>query len=533
MSGNFDLIIENGTIVDGTGQKAYRANVGVTAGRIAALGDLGSAAAGRRVDASEKIVCPGFIDAHCHTDVYAEHYPDAGGKVMQGVTTDVCGLCGTSAAPIGTGHLEEYRARNAGAIPEERFRRIDARSFGEYLTLMNARGNATNLAMFVGNGNLRAHAVGYENRPATAAELDAMKDMLRRSMDEGALGLSSGLTYVPSLFASTDELAELCKTLRPYGGIYNSHMRNESDRVDVSVREVIEIAEKSGCRGHVSHLKMMGRRNHGRAEECLELIEDANRRGVPVTFDVYPYTAGSTALKTLLPDWVLSRGFGDFSILETERERILNDLQKDDWDNIALSCGYDAIVVSGAGSSRDGKSLAEIAREIKKTPYDALVAVLRSTDGEAGMIYHAMAEADVRTLLKSRYCMLGTDAYARRYDGPTAAGKPHPRNYGGFPRYIRRYLRDERLLSLEEGIYRITELPAQTFGLRERGTLKTGNHADIAIIDIETVRDTATWDNPAQKPEGIEYVLIDGRMAVERGRHTGLRPGKGLVRGRG
>jgi N-acyl-D-amino-acid deacylase len=526
------VIIENGLIVDGKGGKAYPSDIGITGEKIELVGDLKNISAERNIDASGKIVCPGFIDAHCHTDAYAAYYPDAEGKLMQGVTSDICGLCGISAAPVGNGHLEEYRARNSGVIPEKRFRNISAISFGKYLEVINLQGNATNMALFVGNGNLRAHAIGYENIPSAAANLKAMKDMLQRSMDEGAFGLSSGLTYVPSMFASTDELVELCKVMRPWNGIYNSHMRNESDKVDVSIREVIEISERSGCRGHVSHLKVMGHKNHGRAEECLRLIENANKRGVPITFDVYPYTAGSTALKTLLPDWVLSREFGDFSILNEERDKILDDFRKDNWDNIVLSCGYDAIVVSNAAGFEkyEGKNLLEIAMEMQKTPYDALAAVLRDTNGEADMIYHAMSEDDVQTFLKSRYCMLGTDSYARRYDGPTATGRPHPRNYGAFPRYIRRYLQNERFLALEEGIHKITALPARTFGLEKRGTLEVGNYADITIFDINAVKDTATWESPAQKPEGIDYVLVNGKIAVERSCcNAGQRAGKGLI----
>jgi N-acyl-D-aspartate/D-glutamate deacylase len=527
----FDIIIENGLIVDGTGREAYRGDIGIKEDKIRAIGDLMNASGKQRIDTMGRLVCPGFVDAHCHTDVYAEYYPEAEGKVMQGVTSDICGLCGTSAAPVGIGHLEEYRARNSGTIPKERFRRVDAVSFREYLHTINTQGNSTNMAMFIGNGNLRVHAVGYENRPASVEELETMKDMLQRSLDEGAFGLSSGLTYVPSMFASTDELVNLCEILTSKNGIYNSHMRNESDGVDISIREVIDIAQRSSCRGHVSHLKAMGSKNHGRAEECLELIENANNRGIPITFDVYPYTAGSTALKTLLPGWVLERKFDKFSLLDEKRDSILESLRKSDWDNIVLSCGYDAIVVSNtAGLDKyEGKSLLEIALEINKTPYDALVSVLKDTDGEAGMIYHAMSEEDVRTFLKSRYSMLSTDSYARRYEGPTAAGRPHPRNYGAFPRYIRRYLLDERLLTLEEGIHKITELPARTFGLKGRGVLKVGNYADITVLDTDSVKDTATWQKPAQKPQGIDYVLVNGSLVVNRGCPTGLRTGKGLI----
>lgn len=542
MPDRFDIIMENGTLVDGTGAPARRADIGIGGDKIAAVtspGALAGASAARRIDAAGKIVCPGFIDAHCHTDAYAEHWPDAEGKIMQGVTTDVCGLCGTGPAPIGTGHLEEYSARNRNFLPDGKEREIEAISFGRYLEDLRARGNSTNMALFTGNGNLRIHAAGYADRPADSAAMEAMKDMLRRSMDEGAFGLSTGLTYVPSRFAPTEELIELCRVMRPYGGIYNSHMRDESDRVAESVAEVIGIAEKSGCRGHVSHLKAMGLKNHGRAGECLELIERANGRGVPVAFDVYPYTAGSTALKTLLPDRILAETDGGFAALRGKKSEISRYLEghrtagDDDRENIVLLCGSDKVVVSAARglAAYEGKSLMQIAEELRGDPCDALIAVLEETDGQADMIYHSMSEEDVRTFMKSRYCMIGTDAYARHYEGPTASGKPHPRNYGGFPRYLRRYVLDGGLLSPEEGIHRITGLPAETFALKKRGILKEGYYADITIFDPANVADTATWEKPAQKPLGIEYVLIGGRPAVDRGEAAHIRAGKGLMPG--
>ena len=533
MPESFDIVIENGKVIDGTGNPSFHTDIGICGDRITALDNLKDASASRRIDAVGMTVCPGFVDAHCHTDAYAEYYPNAEGKVMQGITTDVCGLCGGSAAPVGEGHIDEYRSRNLDFIPEEKFRRIDPVSFDEYLRKIDLQGNATNMALFAGNGNLRTHAVGYEDRLPSSSELSEMKNLLRRCMEEGAFGLSSGLTYVPSMFASMEELLLLCEVMKPYGGIYDSHMRNESDRVVESVEEVIGIARKSGCRGHISHLKVMGKQNRGKAEKCLELIEEANKKGVAVTFDVYPYTAGSTALKTLLPGWVLSKGFGDFSVLENERERILKDLESGGWDNISLSCGYEGIFVSSAGglSEYEGKSLAGIADELGTTPYDAIVKVLRDTSGQAEMIYHSMSEEDVRMFLKSEYCVLGTDAYARHYRGPTAYGTPHPRNYGAFPRYLRRYVLESKLLGQEEGIRKITGLPSRIFGLKDRGILAPGNYADISVVNFDSVADTATWEKPAQKPKGIDWVLINGKVAVEQGTTADIRPGKGLRHG--
>ena len=265
-----DLILENSRIIDGTGRPAYIGDVGIYNGMIVEIGTLKNMEAEERIDINGDVLCPGLVDSHCHTDMYAEQFPEALGKIMQGVTTDVCGLCGDSPAPVGNGHLEEFQAHQTYGLPGARpFRPL---SFKEYGQIM-AEGTSTNMALFVGNANLRVHAIGYEDRPASQKELDEMAGMLKESMGEGAFGLSTGLTYVPSGFSREEELAELCKYLVPFDGIYNSHMRNEGDRIEEAIREVIRILQKSGCRGHISHLKLSGIKTHGKAEQCLRVID--------------------------------------------------------------------------------------------------------------------------------------------------------------------------------------------------------------------------------------------------------------------
>lgn len=525
----FDVIIENGTVIDGTGKEPIKSDIGVINGKIKSIGNLCTASAKVKIDASGQYVCPGFIDAHNHTDTYSRAFPGAEGKILQGVTTDICGLCGGSAAPIGAGCIDEYVNRNKNLLPQFVFNPIYPISFSEYIEEVGKRGNSTNMAMFVGNSNLRIHAIGYENRKASHEELEVMKKMLSQAMESGAFGLSTGLTYVPSMFASTDELIELCKAMVPYGGIYNSHMRNEGNSVIESVKEVIEIAERSGCHGHISHLKVMGRNNHGKSHECLKLIEEANREGINITFDVYPYTAGSCGLGTLLPDWVLSIGFeDDFAALIDNRDRIIKDMEKDDWDNISLSCGYNNIFIGNAGefSQYEGKSIAQIAKENGISEIDAVFKVLADSKGQATMIYHALSEDDLIEFMKSPYCMIGTDAYARHYEGPSAAGKPHPRNYGGFPRYISRYVLNDSILNLEEGIYKITGLPAKTFNIAGRGEIKAGYIADITVFDPESITDTGDYETPNKKPKGVNWVLIDGQIVVKNGEFLDLRKGR-------
>lgn len=530
----YDVMIRGGLIVDGSGEPGYQGDIAIRDGKIAYAGVSGpvdEADCAQVIPAEGLVVCPGLIDAHCHTDMYAEDCPDAEGKIMQGVTTDVCGLCGDSPAPIGEGNLEEYIRRKeyrlADALP------IRPRSFAQYRERMNRRGNATNMALFVGNANLRVHGVGYENRAAHPGEMDRMKGLLRESMEAGAYGLSTGLTYVPSMFASREELAALSRVIAPYGGIYNSHMRDEGDKVLESIAEVIWIARESGCRGHVSHLKASGAANHGRSRQCLELIHQAADQGVDITFDVYPYTAGSCGLRTLLPPDILELGLeDDYQAMKNPRilNRIRSRIAEGDWDNMLRSFGSGNIVVSAAGghAEYEGKSIKEIGEALGTDAAEAVIKVLGDTGANAGIVYHALCEEDLRRFMKDPLCTIGTDAFARSYTGPTAAGKPHPRNYGGFPRMIRKYLLDEKLMSLEEGIRKMTALPAAHFGIAGRGLLKSGYEADVMIFDPEKIRETGTFERPAVQPEGIAWVLVSGEAAVERGRFRPVRRGRVL-----
>jgi N-acyl-D-aspartate/D-glutamate deacylase len=529
----YDLVIKNGRIIDGTGSPAYIGDIAVKGRRIVKISPHICETSDTMIDAEGLCVCPGFFDSHCHTDIaYATEFPGVPGKVMQGVTTDVCGLCSTSAAPVGEGHLNEFLSREANTPGGVR----KALSYRDFIKETEERGNSTNMAMFVGNANLRIHAVGYENKAADQYQMDEMKKLLRQSMEEGAFGLSTGLTYVPSEFASTEELIELCRVAAEYGGMYNSHMRNEGKGVFKSIEEVIEIAEKGGCRGHCSHLKIADASCHGQADKCLKLIEDANKRGDRITFDVYAYTAGSIMLSAMLPSWILSKGFGkDFSILKNPDivAKIKEDMKKDDWENIVLQCGYENIYVGYANGlpQYKGKSISEIAEEEGISNLEAVLKVLIKSNAQATVVYYMISEEDLKTFIRSPYCLIGTDAFARDYEGITTGGNPHPRNFNGIPRFIKKYVLDEKLISLEEGIRRLTGLPAEIFRIKDRGLIKEGYVADLTIIDPEIIRDTGTYDLPARKPQGIEYVLIGGKFAVNRGEFIDIRAGRALTMG--
>ena len=527
----FDIIVQEGLIADGTGGSLYKGDIGIISDRIINIGDLRDCECSERIDATGLIVSPGFIDVHTHTDKHSQFYPFAEGKVMQGVTTDICGLCGTSFAPIGKNGLSEYIKRNRDKLIEGIENPFRAISFQEFLEETNERGNATNLGMFVGNANLRLEFSKYENRELSDEEFVEMKEMLKLAMDEGAFGLSTGLTYVPSMYSSIEELIELCKVIAPYSGIYNSHMRNEGNEVLDSINELIRITRESGCNGHISHLKVLGKKNHGKSVQCIKLIDEANNSGQNVTFDVYPYTAGSTSLTTLLPEWVISLGFeNDFEIFTKKRDLIESDLAKEDWDNIIASSGYENIYIgnSEGNPNYEGKNLKEIADELQILELDALFKVLKDSKGHATMIYHSIYEEDLIQFMKHPKCMIGTDAYSRHYSGPTAEGKPHPRNYGAFPRFIRRYIIDKGILTMTEGIHRITGLPAETFGLTDRGLIKKDYIADITIFNPDSIQDVGDYEKPNQVPKGIEWVLVNGDIVVKKGGFTGKASGRML-----
>lgn len=526
------LLIQGGTVIDGTGGGAVRADVRIENGQIEQIRPGLSPREGDRVLPAEGLaVCPGFIDAHCHTDMYAQDVPDACGKVMQGVTTDVCGLCGDSPAPVGTGHLEEFRKRREYRLPGGE--PLWAVSFAEYASRINRQGNSTNMALFVGNSNLRVHAVGYQNRPATRAELDEMKGMLAESVAAGAFGLSTGLTYYPSQCASREELIELCRAMAPLGGIYNSHMRNEGDHVLEAIGEVVKIAQASGCRGHISHLKVSGRKNHGKAEQCLELIHAAQNRGVDISFDVYPYTAGSCGLRTLLPPELLEKGFERSHLLAADtlaqcRER----LREGDWDNLLLSCGEENIVLTAGPKELEGKTIASIVRGAGLDEAEVLCRLLCRTKGQGSIVYHALGEKDLLSFMRDPLCSIGTDAFARNYTGPTAAGKPHPRNYGAFPRWFQHYVLEQKLFSLEEGVKKVTAVPAAQFGLSGLGVLREGRRADLTVFDPKAIRENGDFAQPNRAPNGVRYVVIQGRLAVEDGVFRPIHAG-GVVSSRG
>ena len=532
----YDLLIKNGRIVDGSGRAAYTADLAVKGDRIARIGNLAQATATRVIDARGLVVSPGFIDMLGQSETYLLIDPRAMSKVMMGVTTEITGE-GESIAPINERQIKEQQDFL------KRFNlTIDWRTLGEYFKRLEKQGTGVNLGTFVGATQVREYVIGYEDREPTPQELDQMKKLVADAMRDGALGLSSSLQYVPARFADTSELVELAKVARQYGGIYATHQRSEGNTIDASLNEIFEIALKAKIPVEIWHLKTAYKKNWGRMPHVLTRIKQARDHGMDITADIYPYVAGSTALSASLPPWALEGGTE--KMLErlrdpAMRQRLKKEISEDqqDWENIYLgSGGPEGVLVSAVVNreleSLQGKRISEIAAQQKKDPLDAMFDLILADNGQTGAIYFMMSEADMRAAMQSPFVNFCTDSGARATDGPLAGTKSHPRGWGTYPRILGRYVREERLLSLETAIHKMTGGPAARVGLRDRGLLREEMFADITIFNPETVLDRATFENPNQYPTGIEYVLVNGQISVDKGQRTQALAGR-VIRGAG
>jgi N-acyl-D-amino-acid deacylase len=517
----FDLIIKNGRIVDGSGNPWYNADLGVSNGRIESVSKIG-AKGETTIDAEGLVVAPGFIDAHSHSDLMLIAEPDAKPKVMQGITTEVIGQDGLGEAPIRDDVLEDWRRYLSGLNGDPDIE-WSWRSFGEYLDVLESARPATNVVALVGHGNLRLLAMGMENRAPTPSELDDMRRLLSDSMKEGAFGMSTGLIYPPCVYADAVELAELCKVASEHSGVFVVHMRNEGDRLLESIDEVVAIGREADIPVHISHLKASGKQNWGKVEEALERLGVARSEGVEVTVDQYPYVAGSTFLSSLLPVWVYEGG----------TDRMLERL-RDDATRMKISAemtrggrgqdwGWSNVLVTSVKTEKnrlfEGENLEEIAKNRGQPTLETLFDIILEEENAATMVSFSMSENDVRTVMRSPLQMVCTDGIV--------LGKPHPRAYGSFPRILGRYVRDG-VLRLEEAVRKMTSLPAQSFGLHDRGLLRPGMRADITIFDPDAILDTATYKDSIRFPKGIEHVVVNGELTVHGGEHTHKRAGSVL-----
>lgn len=521
-----DLILKNGRIVDGTGNPWQHGDVGIKDGVIAAVGRL-DLEAHRVIDVHGQVIAPGFIDGHCHSDLMIFDHPGSEIKLQQGVTTEVVGNCGLAPAPYVRSQGELLQSYVQPVLGKTKWE-WPWSSVEEYMESVARLNPSENMATYVAHGALRISVMGFANRPATSAELARMKELLEEGMKAGAIGLSIGLLYAPGSYTSKEEIAELCSVLPKYGGLFSTHIRGEGNNLLPSVSEVIWIAEKAGVSLHVSHLKAAGKRNWGQVIDALELIEDARSRGMDVTCDVYPYNAGSTTLTTVLPPWVLEGGIESALARFREpelRARIRRELgeEQDDWDNLVCSTGWGSVIVSAvhteANLGLEGKSIAEISELRGQHPVDCMLDLLLEEDGRISIVYFHMSDDDVKQVIGYEKSLIASDSLT------CETGKPHPRLYGTFPRVFAKYVREHKVLSLEQAVRKVTSFPVQRFKLGKRGLLVPGYIADVAVFDPDTIQDRATFEEPRQYPEGMSHVLVNGVLTLSDKLHTQAREG--------
>ncbi|MBE3571346.1 MAG: D-aminoacylase [Moorella humiferrea] len=522
----FSLLIKNGLVVDGTGRPAFRADVGIQGTKITAVGALDKTPAARVINADGLAVAPGFIDIHSHADAELLRYPEDPAKVSQGVTCEVIGNCGMSLVPSHRGSLPllaSYAAPVLGKIPDT----FCPGRLEEYLSCLAFRGTAVNYVILVGHGTIRLAVMGMEPRRAKKAELDAMASFLRQAMAEGAAGLSSGLLYPPGCYASTGELIALCRVIQPFSGIYVTHIRDESDGVLEAIEESLEIGREAGIPVHISHLKACGPRNWPKISKALAMLVEAREKGQDVTWDVYPYTTGSTTASSLLPPWAVAGGEGEIKnrLRNPEMRRQIKINWQEGlpgWDNMVGSLGYEGLIISAVGGRKNadcvGLNLVEIGDRRQCHPADALLDLLLEEGASLTIATKHGCEETLEMILKHPQTTVGSDGI---YSGE----RPHPRLYGTFVRVLGRYVRERRLFTLEEAVAKMTSRPASRFGLKERGQVRVGYYADLVIFDPETVGDRATFEKPAQPPSGIVAVIVNGRVIYQDGQFSGELPG--------
>jgi N-acyl-D-amino-acid deacylase len=497
----YDVIIRNGKIIDGTGNSWFYGDIGIRHGHILHIGKLDSAIAHKVIDAKGLIVAPGFIDVHTHIEGDELKNPTADNFIYDGVTTVVTGNCGASRVNI-----------------------------GQYLQTIDSLHPSINVATLIGHNDVRRAVMGNANRLPQESELQQMESLVADAMRQGAVGLSTGLIYIPGTYSKTDEIVRLAKIAAKWQGVYASHMRNEGDSVNFAIQEALHIGRSAGLPVQISHFKVSGQQNWGRSKETVALIEKARQEGIEVTIDQYPYTASSTGLATLIPDEILADGqdsikarLGRPAVKQYVVDYMLKKLKQRNLKHYS----YAVVAFYRADTTLNGKSIEEInklkgrkhrAREEAETVIEMML------NGGASMVFHGMSEDDVRYIMRYPFNMFASDASIRVF----GQGAPHPRGYGTNARVLSRYVREQKVLSLEEAIRRMTSLPAQKFQLTDRGLLRPSMAADIVIFDEKAVKDASTFEKPHQYSTGFRYVLVNGQVTVDNGRHTGARHGKPL-----
>ncbi len=528
----FDVLIKGGTVYDGTGSKGLRADVGIKADRIAAIGNLRTATAKTVIDASGLAVTPGFINMLSWSTETLIVDGRSQGELRQGVTTQIFGE-GESMGPLNEEMKRQLKAQQ-GDIKYD----IEWTTLAEYLTWLEKRGVSQNVASFVGATTIREYVIGLEDKKATSEQLDQMRELVRREMEAGALGIGSSLIYAPAFYASTEELIEMCKVAARYKGKYISHMRSEGNRLIEAVEELLRISREAGLPAEIYHLKAAGRENWGKMDRVIKMVEAARRKGQKITADMYTYTAGATGLDAAMPPWALDGGYEAlFKRLQDAptRARIAEAMRTptNDWENLYLAAGSpDRVLLVDFKSEKlkplTGKTLAEVAEMRGTGPVETIMDLVLEDRSRVGTVYFLMSEENVRKQLRQPWVSLGSDAGSMAPEGVFLKSSTHPRAYGNFARLLGKYVREERVISLEEAVRRLSGLPATNLGLDHRGYLKKGMFADIVVFDPRTIADRATFDNPHQYAVGVKHVFVNGTQVIKDGEHTGAKPGRAL-----
>ena len=530
-----DLIIRHGTIVDGTGKQAYVGDLAVDDDQITAVGDLGEARGALEVDATNLIVAPGFINMLSWAGDRLIEDGRSQSDIRQGVTLEVFGE-GTSGGPLNE-QMKRGEVASQGDITFD----IEWTTLGEYLQYLVKKGISTNVASFVGATTLRIHEVGYDDRPPTDEELDRMRALVRQAMEEGALGIGSSLIYAPAFYAQTDELIELSKVAAEYDGMYISHMRSEGNALLESIDELLTIAREAGIRSEIYHLKAAGEANWDKLDTAISIIESARTQGLEITADMYNYTAGSTGLDAAMPPWVQEGGYDawaerlqDPAIRERMRYEITT--TANEWENLMLAAGSEGTLLvefkNPALREYTGQTLADVAEQRGTSIPDTIMDLVIEDGSRVQVVYFLMSEENIKQQLKLPWVSFSSDAGSMAPEGVFLNNSTHPRAYGNFARLLGKYVRDEKIISLEEAIRKMTSLPASNLRIQGRGQLSPGYFADIVVFDPTAIQDHATYEEPHQYATGMHHVWVNGTRVLADGDHTGAMPGR-VVRGPG
>jgi N-acyl-D-amino-acid deacylase len=515
-------LLKGGLVVDGSGRSKYPSDVLIEDNRIAALGNIAPASDMKVLSVQDLVVAPGFIDTHSHSDLEVLVHHKVMPKIMQGITTEILGQDGISLAPLPKAYINSWRKNLAGLDGVSDDIDWEYRTTANYLKMIEQAHPGLNEGYLVPHGNVRMEAMGLDNRIATDADIKKMADIVRREMKAGAWGLSSGLIYPPCCYGDREEIIAMCKVVAEYDGCFVVHQRSEADTILSSMEEIIDIGRKSGVKVHWSHFKICGKGNWDKAAQVVELLESAKAEGIRVSFDQYPYVAGSTMLSIILPPWT-DDGGADKKLARLAdhqlRQKMIYDIEHGlpGWDNFIAFAGLDGIYVTSVQTKKNadavGLNLLELGKLRGKNPYEATFDLLLEEENAVGMIDFYGSEENVKCFMKLPEMNACTD-------GILCPGKPHPRLYGTFPRILSKYVREEKVLTLEEAIYKMTKKPATTFGLVKRGEIKKGYFADLMVFNPQTIRDVGNFLNPMQYPTGISYVFVNGALTVDHGKHT-------------